>query len=40
MKTARLQEMNWTSVPAVADDIRQYPVELCTRIRRHFARAA
>ncbi|OKH81639.1 hypothetical protein EB75_14925 [Mycobacterium sp. ST-F2] len=40
IKTARLQEMNWTSVPAVVDDIRQYPVELCTRIKRHFDRAA
>ena len=34
IKTARLQEMDWTSVPTVVDDIRQYPVELCTRIRR------
>jgi len=40
IKTARLQEMNWTSVPAVVDDIRQYPVELCARIKRHFDRAA
>lgn len=40
IKTARLQEMDWTSVPTVVDDIRQYPVELCTRIRRHFDRAA
>ncbi len=40
IKMARLQEMNWTSVPAVVDDIRKYPVELCTRIKRHFDRAA
>jgi hypothetical protein len=40
IKLARLQEMGWTSVPAVVDDIRQYPVELCGRIMRQLDRAA
>ena len=35
MKTARLQECGWVSIPAVIDDVRKYPAELCARIRRH-----
>ena len=40
MKSARLAEMGWVSVPAVVDDIRRYPAELCARITRHLERAA
>jgi hypothetical protein len=40
MKVARLREMGWVSVPAVVDDIRKYPAELCARIRRELLRAA
>lgn len=40
IKVARLQEVGWTTVPAVVDDVRRYPVELCARIERQFARAA
>lgn len=40
MKSARLQEIGWTSVPAVVDDVRRYPAELCTRIKSHLDAAA
>lgn len=40
MKSARLQEMGWTSIPAVVDDVRRYPDELCARIFRQFDHAA
>ncbi|ORA31503.1 type IV toxin-antitoxin system AbiEi family antitoxin domain-containing protein [Mycobacterium aquaticum] len=40
IKTARLQEVRWTTVPAVVDDVRRFPVELCARIYRLFDRAA
>lgn len=40
MKSARLHEAGWTSVPAVVDDVRRYPAELCARIYRAFDRAA
>lgn len=40
MKSARLQEIGWVSVPAVVDDVRRYPAELCSRIRSHLERAA
>jgi hypothetical protein len=40
MKSARLQEIGWTSVPAVVDDVRRYPAELCARVRRQFDLAA
>lgn len=36
MKTARLQECGWVSIPAVSDDVRKYPAELCARVRQHF----
>ncbi|MCX8563447.1 hypothetical protein OS122_21345 [Mycolicibacterium mucogenicum] len=35
MKTARLQECGWVSIPAVIEDVRRYPAELCARIRHH-----
>lgn len=40
MKVARLQEIDWASVPAVVDDVRTYPAELCARILRQFERPA
>lgn len=40
MKVARLQEVGWTTVPAVVDDVRRFPAELCARIYRSFDRAA
>ena len=35
MKTARLQECGFTSIPIVVDDVRKYPDELVSRIDRH-----
>jgi hypothetical protein len=35
MKTARLQECGWTTVPIVVDDVRKYPYELVSRISGH-----
>jgi hypothetical protein len=40
MKTARLQECGWTTVPMVVDDVRRYPYELVSRIFGHLDRAA
>ncbi|MGB8403827.1 MAG: type IV toxin-antitoxin system AbiEi family antitoxin domain-containing protein [Mycobacterium sp.] len=40
MKAARLQECGWASVPAVVDDVRRYPDDLCARIVRQFEQAA
>ncbi|OBG80319.1 hypothetical protein A5699_11300 [Mycobacterium sp. E802] len=40
MKSARLHEAGWTSIPAVVDDVRRHPAELCARIYRAFHRAA
>lgn len=39
MKTARLQECGWTTVPMVVDDVRTYPYELVSRIFGHLDRA-
>jgi very-short-patch-repair endonuclease len=39
MKTARLQECGWTTVPIVVDDVRKYPYELVSRISGHLERA-
>jgi hypothetical protein len=38
MKTARLQESGWTTVPMVVDDVRKHPYELVTRIFSHLER--
>jgi hypothetical protein len=38
MKTARLQECGWTTVPMVVDDVRRYPYELVSRIFGHLER--
>ncbi len=35
MKSARLQEISWISVPAVVDDVRRYPAELSPELRAH-----
>jgi hypothetical protein len=32
MKTARLQECGWTTIPVVVDDVRRYPADLVARI--------
>ncbi|WP_166907656.1 type IV toxin-antitoxin system AbiEi family antitoxin domain-containing protein [Mycobacterium sp. DL440] len=40
MKSARLHEAGWVSVPAVVDDVRRHGDELCARIYRAFDRAA
>lgn len=40
MKIARLQEVGWVTVPAIVDDVRRYPAELCARIDLQFDRAA
>jgi hypothetical protein len=39
MKTARLQECGYTTVPLVVDDVRRHPSELVARILRHLERA-
>jgi very-short-patch-repair endonuclease len=39
MKTARLQECGWTTVPFLVDDVRKYPHELVSRIFGHLGRA-
>jgi hypothetical protein len=38
MKTARLQECGWTTVPMVVDDVRRRPYELVSRIFGHLER--
>jgi hypothetical protein len=38
IKTARLQECGWSSVPLVVDDVRRQPMELVARIHRHLER--
>lgn len=40
IKTARLQECGWTTVPLVVDDVRRHPDELTARIYRHLERAS
>jgi hypothetical protein len=40
IKTARLQECGWVSIPAVVDDIRRYPHDLALRVMRHLDRPA
>lgn len=37
LKTARLQECGWTSIPMTVADIRQDPIGLAVRIRHHLA---
>jgi very-short-patch-repair endonuclease len=39
MKSARLAECRWTTVPMVVDDVRKYPNELVRRIFSHLERA-
>ncbi|MGH3644646.1 MAG: hypothetical protein ACRDUX_37160 [Mycobacterium sp.] len=39
MKTARLQECGWTTVPLVVDDVREHPAELVARINYHLDRS-
>lgn len=39
MKSARLAERGWTTVPMVVDDVRKYPKELVKRIFSHLERA-
>ncbi|WP_280834594.1 hypothetical protein [Mycolicibacterium frederiksbergense] len=40
IKTARLQECGWMSVPLVVDDVRRHPLALVARIRHHLELAA
>jgi hypothetical protein len=40
IKTARLQECGWTTIPMVVDDIRRRPADLVARIFTHLERAA
>lgn len=40
MKSARLAECGWTTVPMVVDDVRKYPNELVRRIGGHLERTA
>lgn len=39
MKSARLAECGWTTVPMVVDDVREYPDELVSRIFGYLERA-
>ncbi len=36
---AKLQELGWTIVPIVVDDVRREPGRLAARIARHLDRA-
>ena len=38
LKSARLQECGWTSIPAVVDDIRREPQALAQRVMQHLER--
>ena len=38
MKTARLQECGWISIPIVVDDVRRHPADLVARIFAHLER--
>lgn len=38
LKTTRLQECGWTTIPAVVDDIRRHPEDLVRRVRDHLDR--
>lgn len=38
LKTARLQECGWTTIPMTVDDIRRDPIGLVTRINGHITR--
>ena len=38
LKTARLQECGWTTIPMTVDDIRHHPNGLIARIDSHLAR--
>jgi hypothetical protein len=40
MKTARLQECGWMTVPMIVDDVRKHPYDLVTRIFGHLERAS
>ncbi len=39
MKVASLQEVGWTSVPLVVDDVRRHPLDLVARMWTMFERA-
>jgi hypothetical protein len=39
IKTARLQECGWTTIPMVVDDVRRQPFDLVARIFTHLKRA-
>lgn len=39
MKMARLQEIGWTTVPLVVDDVRRYPDQLVARVLNQFERS-
>lgn len=39
LKTARLQECGWTTIPAVVDDIRRHPEDLVRGVRQLLERA-
>lgn len=38
MKTARLQECGWISIPVVVDDVRRHPTDLVARVFTHLDR--
>lgn len=40
VRIAGIQELGWTVIPIVVDDVRRYPARLADRIRGHLARAA
>ncbi len=39
-KWGQIQEVGWTIIPIVVDDVRLYPARLAERIRSHLNRAA
>lgn len=40
VRLAGIQEMGWTVIPIIVDDVRRYPARMADRIRDHLARAA
>jgi hypothetical protein len=40
IKTSRLQECGWTTIPIVVDDVRHNPIDLIGRIFTHLERAS
>jgi len=40
VRFAGVQELGWTVIPIVVDDVRRHPARLCKRIRGHLNRSS